>query len=182
VLRALKQARYAPENRGHAGLHSSAYTHFTSPIRRYPDLVVHRALLSAVGGDEQAPRASTLDEAADWTSGRERDALQIERAADDVARAFLLQRTLFEGRDRHREFDGEVVGLVGAGAFIAFGAGFEGFLPARRLRGDWWELNEEGTILEGTEHGGHLRIGDPFRVVVSRIETARGRVELDLSA
>jgi ribonuclease R len=183
VLRALKQARYSPENRGHAGLHSSAYTHFTSPIRRYPDLVVHRALLSAVGGSEDPPRASTLEEAAEWTSGRERDAMSIERAADDVARAFLLERELFEGRrDRERTFDGEVVGLVGGGAFVAFGDGFEGFLPARRLRGDWWELNEEGTILTGEDSGRAIRIGDPVRVVVSKIEAARGRVELDVAA
>jgi ribonuclease R len=181
VLRSLKQARYSPENKGHAGLHSSAYCHFTSPIRRYPDLVCHRALLSAVGAGEEPPRASNLDEAAEWTSGRERDAMGIERAADDVALAFLLERDLFEGR-RDRGFDGEVVGLVGAGAFVAFGDGFEGFLPARRLRGDWWELNEVGTILSGEDSGATIRIGDPVRVVVAKIEAPRGRVELDITA
>jgi ribonuclease R len=178
VLRSLKQAKYSPENKGHAGLHSTAYAHFTSPIRRYPDLVCHRALLSAVGGGEQAPRASTLEEAAEWTSGRERDAMQIERAADDVARAFLLERELFEGR-LPAAFDGEIVGLVGAGAFVVFEDGYEGFLPARRLRGDWWELNEVGTILIGEESGATMRIGDAVRVVVRKIEAPRGRVELD---
>jgi ribonuclease R len=180
VLRSLKQAKYSPENKGHAGLHSSAYAHFTSPIRRYPDLVCHRALLSAVGAGEEAPRASTLAEAAEWTSGRERDAMQIERSADDVARAFLLERRLFEG-DIGREHDGEVIGLVGAGAFIAFGDGYEGFLPARKIRGDWWELNETGTILTGEDTGTSIRIGDPIRVLIRRIETARGRVELDVA-
>jgi ribonuclease R len=180
VLRSLKQAKYAPENKGHAGLHSTAYAHFTSPIRRYPDLVCHRALLSAVGGTEEPPRANTLEEAAEWTSGRERDAMQIERAADDVARAFLLERELFEGR-LPPDFDGEVVGLVGAGAFVVFGDGFEGFLPARRLRGDWWELNEVGTVLMGEESGSTIRIGDAVRVVVRKIEAPRGRVELDVA-
>jgi len=180
VLRSLKQARYSPQNKGHAGLHSTAYAHFTSPIRRYPDLVCHRALLSAVAGGEDAPRASTLEEAAEWTSGRERDAMQIERAADDVANAFLLERLLFEG-ELDREQDGEVVGLVGAGAFVAFGAGFEGFLPARRLRGDWWELNEQGTILIGEESGSTIRMGDAVRVVVRKVEPPRGRVELDVA-
>jgi ribonuclease R len=178
VLRSLKQAKYAPENKGHAGLHSTAYAHFTSPIRRYPDLVCHRALLSAVGGGEEAPRATTLEEAAEWTSGRERDAMQIERAADDVARAFLLERELFEGR-LPAAFDGEIVGLVGAGAFVVFGDGYEGFLPARKLRGDWWDLNEVGTILIGEESGATMRIGDAVRVAVRKIEAPRGRVDLD---
>jgi ribonuclease R len=180
VLRSQKQAKYSPENKGHAGLHSSAYAHFTSPIRRYPDLVAHRALLSAVGAGEEPPRANTLDEAAEWTSGRERDAMQIERAADDVARAFLLERSLFEGTVA-REHDGEVVGLVGAGAFMSFGDGFEGFLPARKLRSDWWELNEVGTILTGEDTGTAIRIGDTLPIVVRKVETARGRVELDVA-
>ena len=143
MLRSLKQANYGPKNLGHAGLGLTHYAHFTSPIRRYPDLVAHRALLSAVGGGEEAPRSSDLEEMGVWSSARERDAMQIERTADRVARAFVLERELFEnGWDR--EFDGEVTGLIGAGAFVRFGGGHEGLLPVRRLRGDWWELNEFG--------------------------------------
>src|SRR5438270_5469101 len=82
VLRSLRQAYYSPRNVGHAGLRSSAYCHFTSPIRRYPDLVCHRALLSAVGGGEHAPQAGQLEELGQWTSGRERYAMTIERDAD----------------------------------------------------------------------------------------------------
>ena len=177
VLRSLKQAYYSPKNLGHAGLGLTHYAHFTSPIRRYPDLVAHRALLSAVGGGEAAPRSSDLEEMGVWSSARERDAMQIERTADRVARAFVLERDLFEnGWDR--AFDGEVTGLIGAGAFVRFGGGHEGLLPVRRLRGDWWELNEFGTMLTGERTGETIRLGDPVRVKVERVETARGRVDL----
>jgi ribonuclease R len=179
VLRSLKQARYSPENLGHAGLSSPRYCHFTSPIRRYPDLVCHRALLSAVAGGEDAPRASTLEEAGEWTSARERDAMVIERDADDVARCFLLERDLYDG-GWSTVYDGEVTGLIGAGAFVTFGDGYQGLLPVRRLRGDWWELNEEGTVLVGMRAGGAIRLGDPVSVAVRSVDAPRGRVDLDL--
>ena len=179
VLRSLKQAYYDPRNRGHAGLALAHYCHFTSPIRRYPDLICHRALLSAIAG-EPTPDASWVASAAPWTSKREREAMTIERDADDVARCFLLERELFESGDRDGAFDGEIVGLIGAGAFVAFGEGlqYEGLLPVRRLRDDWWELNEQATMLVGTRNGGAMRLGDPVTVRVARIDAPRGRVDL----
>jgi ribonuclease R len=179
VLRSLKQAYYDHRNRGHAGLASPRYCHFTSPIRRYPDLVCHRGLLSAVAG-EPSPDSSFIAAAGPWTSARERAAMVIERDADDIARCFLLEAEVFAGGDRAAEFSGEVVGLIGAGAFVAFGQGlkYQGMLPVRRLRGDWWELNHEGTILIGTRNGGAIRLGDPIQVRVGQIDAARGRVDL----
>jgi ribonuclease R len=177
VLRALKQAHYAPRNLGHAGLGLSHYCHFTSPIRRYPDLVCHRALLASVGAGEDLPDRGRVDELATWTSTRERDAMTIERDADRVARCFLLERELVAAGPDTR-FTGEVTGVIGAGAFVRFGEGHEGLLPVRRLRGDWWELNEEGTILHGTRGGAMIRLGDPIDVRVERIEAPRGRVDL----
>jgi ribonuclease R len=176
VLRSLKQARYSARNLGHYGLRSERYCHFTSPIRRYPDLICHRSLLSAIGAGEPTVRVSDLDPAAEWCSSRERDAMAIERAADNVARAFLLERRLFEERAFGREFEGEVTGGAGVGAFIAFDDGFEGLLGVRRL-GDWYELDEHEVMLVGNS-GKRIRLGDPVRVQVESIDAVRGRVDL----
>jgi ribonuclease R len=196
ILRSLKQAYYSPKNLGHAGLRSANYCHFTSPIRRYPDLVCHRALLSAVGGEEPAPRAGELAQLGEWTSEREREAMKIERAADDVAACLHLERRLYE-EGWEQEFYGEVVGLIAAGAFVVFGRApgpvdgptqpgepvYEGMLAVRNMHApsgerDWWEINEEGTILRGERTGTTLRLGDPVVVRVARVDTQRGRVDL----
>ncbi len=179
VLRSLKQAFYSPRNFGHAGLGSPRYCHFTSPIRRYPDVVVHRALLQGLGIDHTATPPHELEEAALSSSATERAAMQVERAADDICLAFLLERLLAEADPtRPPAFDGEVVGLIEKGAFVRFGEqGFEGLLPSRRLPG-WWTLNELRTELEAEGSGRRLRLGDAVSVVVERVETARGRVDL----
>jgi ribonuclease R len=182
VLRSLRQAHYSERNLGHAGLGSPAYCHFTSPIRRYPDLIAHRALLAAIGEDERPPAAAAVREAAAHCSEREREAASTERDADDICAAFLLERELFDaGWDA--EFEGEVSGVIAAGAFIRFGGrmgdGYEGFVPARRLRGERFELNEAQTALIGAKTGRRLRFGDPIDVRVARVEAPRGRVDLD---
>jgi ribonuclease R len=197
VLRSLKQAYYSPKNLGHAGLRSASYCHFTSPIRRYPDLVCHRALLSAVGADERAPRAGELSELGTWTSEREREAITIERDSDDIASCFALERVLREGVGFEQVFAGEIRGLISAGAFIAFGLPpvpwegvvakisipFEGMLPVRHMSSgpqgrEWWEINQQGTILHGERSGATLRLGDAIEVRVARVDTIRGRVDL----
>jgi ribonuclease R len=179
VLRALKQAHYSPRNLGHAGLRSERYCHFTSPIRRYPDVVAHRALLQGLGIDEAATPAHELEDAGVISSAAEREAMKIERDADDVCLAFLLERVLSEkDPNESHTFEGEVVGLIEKGAFIEFGEQrFEGMLPARRLRG-WWSLNELGTALEAEGSERRLRLGDSIEVEVDRIDAPRGRVDL----
>jgi ribonuclease R len=177
VLRSLKQAHYTPRNAGHFGLRSARYCHFTSPIRRYPDLICHRALLSAIGAGEAAPAASAIEGAGEWCSQRERDAASIERSADDVARCFLLEAELYR-RGWETEWPGEVIGVIGAGAFVAFGDGHEGLLPVRRLRGDWWELDPLEVMLLGAQSGKAIRLGDPATVQVVRVDAPRGRADL----
>ncbi len=176
VLRSLKQARYDPRNLGHSGLASPAYCHFTSPIRRYPDLVVHRALLNELGASDE-PLPEDLGELAEHTSAREREAADLEYRADDICLAWLLEAELFE-RGWDEPFEGEIIGLIGSGLFARFGDVFEGFLPARRLAGDYFELNDLGTALAGRRGGGTFRLGDPIDVRVESIDKPAGKVEL----
>ena len=176
VLRSLKQARYDPRNLGHMGLASTAYCHFTSPIRRYPDLVVHRVLLHELGATgEAAPQ--DLGDLAEHTSAREREAAEIEYAADDICLAWLLERVMFE-RGWEESFEGEITGVIPSGLFVRFGEVFEGYLPARRLPGDYFELNTLGTALAGRRGGGVFRLGDPISVRVEEIRRWEGKVEL----
>lgn len=182
VLRSMQQAHYANRNLGHAGLGSPAYCHFTSPIRRYPDLVCHRALLSAIGAGEKAPRAERVVDAAVWCSERERESMKLERAADDVCAAFLLERELFDAGPG-APYEGEVVGLVGAGAFVRFAGKlatiYQGFLPVRRIGGrERFELDATETALVGQRDGRRVRLGDPVTVTVDKVEAPRGRVDL----
>lgn len=178
VLRALKQARYDPHNLGHSGLASAAYCHFTSPIRRYPDLVVHRALLRELGlADDPLP--ADLRELGEHVSEREREAAQVEYLADELCLAWLLERRLYE-QGWETAWPGEIIGLIGSGLFVRFGEVFEGFLPARRLHGEFFELSPLGTALAGRTTGRRYRLGDGIEVRVESIARNEGKVELAL--
>jgi ribonuclease R len=180
VLRSLKQARYHPENLGHSGLASRAYCHFTSPIRRYPDLVCHRALLRELGAADDPP-PEELDALAEHTSLRERAAAEIEYRADELCLAWLLERELYE-RGWEELYEGEIVSVIGSGLFVRFGDVFEGYVPARRLPGDYFELNALATALVGRRSRATFRLGDGIRVRVEEIRRSEGKVELSPSA
>jgi ribonuclease R len=176
VLRALKQARYDGRNLGHSGLASPAYAHFTSPIRRYPDLVVHRALLQELGvADEPLPE--DLGGVAEHASAQERRFADIEYRADDICLAWLLESVLFD-RGWDATFEGEINGVIGSGLFARFGDVFEGYVPVRRLGGDYYEVNELSTALVGRRTKRTFRLGDPIEVRVAEINRAEGKIEL----
>jgi ribonuclease R len=178
VLRAMQRARYSPENLGHSGLASPAYCHFTSPIRRYPDLICHRALLAHVGQADPAPDdLEVLERVAVRSSERERDAGRIEGRGDDVCLAFLLEQRLFE-RGWSEPFGGEITGLIESALFVQFEEVFDGLLPARALGRDWFDPDPLGVALVGRSTGRRYRLGDPIRITVRSIERPRGRVLL----
>jgi ribonuclease R len=177
VLRSLKQARYDPSNLGHSGLASTAYCHFTSPIRRYPDLVCHRALLRELGVSEEPLAVDDLGVLAEHSSEREREAAAVEYAADAICLAWLLERRLFEAGWEHT-FEGQITGAIASGIFVRFGEVFEGYVPARSMGGDYFELNALGTALEGRRSGRAYRLGDPIAVRVEKIDRPAGKIEL----
>jgi ribonuclease R len=177
VLQSLKQARYDPRNLGHSGLASTAYCHFTSPIRRYPDVVVHRALLRELGVSDE-PLPDDLDAHAEHASQRERNAARLEYRADELCLAWLLEQRLFE-LGWEATFEGEITGLIPSGLFVRFGDAFEGYVPVRRLPGDYFELNELATALVGRRGGRRYRLGDALEVRVADIRRSEGKVELE---
>ena len=178
VLRSLKRACYLEQNLGHYGLASTAYLHFTSPIRRYPDLIAHRSLLAALGESDWNASRLDLAEIARHSSDNERRAAKVEHIGDDIVLAHLLDRLLLaEGWDRR--FKGEVISLIPSGLFLRFEEVYEGYVPARNLRGDYYVLNDKGSALVGRRSGRPFRLGDSMTARVVRIDKLRGKVELE---
>lgn len=180
VLRAQARAVYQTANIGHFGLASEAYCHFTSPIRRYPDLLVHRGLLAQLGLGP-APTTSILPDWAEHCSRTEREAAKVELKADDIVLAHLLRRRLDDEGWGETVFEGQVLSLTRRGMFILFDRLFQGYLSVSDLPRDRYELNELETALEGRYSNRAYKIGDLLPVRVTAVDEARGRVDLCLA-
>ena len=132
-------------------------------------------------GVSDEPLPEDLDELGEHVSERERAAADVEYRADDICLAWLLDSVLYEcGWDD--PFDAEIIGVIGSGLFARFGDVFEGFLPARRLPGDYFELTPLATSLVGRRAGRRFRLGDGIRVRVEEIRRSEGKVELSAAA
>ena len=176
LLRSMKQARYSAENLGHFGLASSCYTHFTSPIRRYPDLVVHRvlkgALSGALGHRDLEKLAGTLPETAAHTSARERVAVEAEREVIDMKRAEFMEDRVGE------EFDGIIAGVTSFGLFVELVELFiEGLVHISTLPQDRYTFDEKSYALFGSGTGLRFRLGDRLRVRVAGASRERRQID-----
>ena len=179
VLRTMQKARYAPANLGHFGLAFSSYTHFTSPIRRYPDLVVHRLLREAraAGGsaERRAHLTDVLPEIARLTSERERRADEAERE--------LLQwkKVRFMGDKVGDDFDGYITGVASFGLFVELVEHFvEGLVHVSTMADDYYRFLEPTHTLRGEGIGRTYRLGDRVRVRVVRVDLDKRQIELGL--
>lgn len=182
LLRCMKQARYAAENLGHFGLASDCYCHFTSPIRRYPDLVVHRILKAAlVLADNPASDTAVkglgratenLGQVGEHTSSRERVAMEAERDVVEMKKLQYMQRHLGES------FDGFISGVASFGFFVELTELFvEGMVHISTLPDDYYTYLENRHSLVGQRQGITYRIGDPVRVTVAAVNPAERRIE-----
>lgn len=179
ILRAMRQARYSEENLGHFGLAFDRYTHFTSPIRRYPDLVVHRLLKRALRGGFSAKEREGWETAlpgiADHTSTRERIAMEAEREVVD------LKKTQFMEDKIGKVYDGFIVGVTGFGFFVELKDYFvEGLVHVSSLQDDYYDFIEKGHCLVGGHTGKTFRIGDRVRVKMVKVDIERRRIDLQI--
>lgn len=180
LLRSMKQACYDPDNFGHFGLASDAYLHFTSPIRRYPDLMVHRLLDQAMTGRRPDPKAreelaAHLREAADHSSARERLAMDAEREMVDLKKAQFMTDKIGQ------VCTGVITDLAGFGFFVELDAWFvEGLVSFRSLQDDFYRYYETAHVIEGQNHGRTFRMGDAVTVRVVRVKLFQGEIDFEL--
>ena len=177
LLRTLQKARYSPENKGHYGLASSMYCHFTSPIRRYPDLIVHRICKAVIENDAEyiGKISSTIHEKSQHCSEKEREAMEAERKVDD------LKMTEYMSYHLNEEFDGIVSGVTEFGFFVELTNTIEGLVHMTELTDDYYIYIEDGYMLQGKNTKKTYKLGDKVKVVCIRANIAESKIDFSLA-
>lgn len=175
MLRSLRQAVYSPDNVGHFGLAYESYTHFTSPIRRYPDLLVHRSIKAALAGKRYEP--------GDWHELGARCSM-TERRADDATRDVEAWLKCYYMQDKVGEtFEGSISGVTAFGAFVALdGVYVEGLVHISELGTDYYHFDAAKHHLLGERTGRRFRLGDRLRVQVARVDLETSKIDFVLAA
>jgi ribonuclease R len=173
LLRSMQQAVYSPDNIGHFGLAYESYTHFTSPIRRYPDLLIHRAIKAVLNGEKY--------KAGDWHALGQHCSM-TERRADDATRDVNAWLKCFYMQDKIGEvFDGTVAGVTSFGLFVALdGIYVEGLLHVTELGNDYFNYDKARHAMIGERTGARYRLGDRLRVKVSRVDLETSKIDFVL--
>jgi ribonuclease R len=180
LLRTMKQARYSEENAGHFGLAAETYTHFTSPIRRYPDLIVHRVLKADLRGKLKdnayiEKLADSLPKAAIHCSSRERTAMEAERDVITMLKLRFMEDKLGE------VYDGIITGVTQFGFFVQLNGLFvEGLVHISMLTDDYYHYVEKLHCLRGERRKRTYRIGNEVTVRVDRVDTVKKRIDFSL--
>jgi ribonuclease R len=175
LLRSMKWAKYSAKNLGHFGLASVAYTHFTSPIRRYPDLIVHRLLKQVLSEEKLRISEEALAKKADHLSDRERVAMEAEREILNRYRVRFMRDKI------GGEFEGIISGVTAFGFFVELKEIFvEGLVRVTSLYDDYYQYHEKNYSLVGERTHRKFKIGDEVRVRVDRVDVERQHIDFGL--
>ena len=169
ALRSMQQARYATASLGHFGLAARYYTHFTSPIRRYPDLLVHRLLRETfatghIPAEKRERLRTVLSEAAEHSSARERIAVEAERETTDMKKIEYMAQFVGE------TFEGVISGVTAFGIFVELENGVEGLVHVSTMVNDYYSYIEEQYAMVGERTGARYRLGDAVTIIITRAD------------
>lgn len=175
AVRSMQKARYSEENLGHYGLALEEYCHFTSPIRRYPDLLIHRMLRKHVIRNKNDKKSVELDhkkmqKSALHVSEKERDAVTIERAVNDLKAAEYMENKAGQ------IFEGVISGVTGFGFFIELDNTVEGLVPMRSMVDDYYQFDEDNMTLTGENSGKSYKLGQTVRVRLSDVNVPKRQI------